>query len=482
MKSYLYYVIALVIISAIKLFAQAPDTLWLKTYGAPGSANEVALMPNGGFLFTGDFWFGSANQDAVLARTNASGDTLWYHTYEGGVYGAYSSGYEIEMAADSTFFMCGFIYGDAYLVRVDAQGNTVGTYTYHEPDSYYCGTSSIDATMDGGMVMSGWANFYYTQDQIYLVKVDSGGTLQWSRNYGGPLNEGAAEVRQLPDSGYAVLGGTLSYGAGGNDVYLIRTNSMGDTLWTRTYGGTGDDWGDTFLTMSDGGFLILAMTRSFGPGIPSANVYLIRTDASGDTLWTRIIDNGGDDYLYSLTRTSEGGYICSGSSMDGLWVVKLNANANVEWETTYQIGVNEFASWIRETPDGGYIVSGGVKFGASANPHNIFLMKLGYPTDISDDPPFADRGFELFQNYPNPFNPETKIQYHLPKTTHVKLEIFNMQGQKIRTLVDEEKSAGSYAVVWDGRRDNGEPAASSVYIDRLRTNEFEKSRKLLLLR
>lgn len=98
---------------------------------------------------------------------------------------------------------------------------------------------------------------------------------------------------------------------------------------------------------------------------------------------------------------------------------------------------------------------------------------------ISDQIPTT---FALYQNYPNPFNPETKIQYDLPKSSQVKIEIFNMLGQKIRTLVDEGKAAGSYVVVWDGRKDNGEAVASGVYIYRLRTDGFVKSRKLLLLR
>jgi FlgD Ig-like domain/Beta-propeller repeat/IPT/TIG domain len=98
-------------------------------------------------------------------------------------------------------------------------------------------------------------------------------------------------------------------------------------------------------------------------------------------------------------------------------------------------------------------------------------------------------GFDLRQNYPNPFslpgifeNPETRIQFELPKPSHVRLEIFNVQGQKIRTLVDEPTPAGSHTVNWDGRMDSGEPAVSGIYVYRFKTQEYEKSRKLLLLR
>ncbi|GEM_PF-3869123 len=90
--------------------------------------------------------------------------------------------------------------------------------------------------------------------------------------------------------------------------------------------------------------------------------------------------------------------------------------------------------------------------------------------------------FDLSQNYPNPFNPETKIQFELPTAAQVSIEIYNIHGQKIRTLIDGRKMAGFHTVLWDGRMDSGEPAASGVYIYRLKTREFAMNKRLLLLR
>ena len=104
-------------------------------------------------------------------------------------------------------------------------------------------------------------------------------------------------------------------------------------------------------------------------------------------------------------------------------------------------------------------------------------------TNVEDGNPAAKpAGFDLRQKYPNPFNPETRIQFELPKSTHVKIEICNVQGRTIRTLVDAQTPAGLHTVQWDGRMDGGEPAASGIYVYRLKTGEYEKSRKLLLLR
>jgi len=90
--------------------------------------------------------------------------------------------------------------------------------------------------------------------------------------------------------------------------------------------------------------------------------------------------------------------------------------------------------------------------------------------------------FNLKPNYPNPFNPSTGIQYDLPKATHVKIEIYNTLGQRVRTLVNKNKTAGSYQVIWDGDNDNGEPVPSGIYFYIMNTSEFKQSRKMLLVR
>jgi len=102
-------------------------------------------------------------------------------------------------------------------------------------------------------------------------------------------------------------------------------------------------------------------------------------------------------------------------------------------------------------------------------------------TDINQENNNIPKIFSLSQNYPNPFNPSTTIQYDIPKATEVKIEIYNTLGQKVRTLVNENKPAGSYKIVWDGRNDSSEPAPSGIYIYIMTTSEFKQSHKMLLI-
>ncbi|MBD3402733.1 T9SS type A sorting domain-containing protein, partial [candidate division GN15 bacterium] len=104
-------------------------------------------------------------------------------------------------------------------------------------------------------------------------------------------------------------------------------------------------------------------------------------------------------------------------------------------------------------------------------------------TDVEDTPDEElPLGFELQQNYPNPFNPTTTIEFSLPSQSRVRLDVYNVLGQRVNTLVDKELSAGSYAVEWNGRNNAGTPVATGVYFYRLTTDEYTSSKKMLLLK
>jgi hypothetical protein len=110
-----------------------------------------------------------------------------------------------------------------------------------------------------------------------------------------------------------VAGETNSFGAGGSDVFLIKTDSLGDTLWTRTYGGSGSDYASSVRQTADGGYVLAGITNSFGAG--GVDFYLVKTDSLGDALWTRTCGGDNHDIAYSVWQTTDGGYIVAGWTM-----------------------------------------------------------------------------------------------------------------------------------------------------------------------
>ena len=148
----------------------------------------------------------------------------------------------------------------------------------------------------------------------------------WTKTYGGTHPDHSYSVQQTSDGGYIIVGSTLSFGAGIYDVYLIKTDANGDTLWTKTYGGTNTDEGLWIQQTSDGGYVITGSYDSYSA--VDYDVYVIKTDPNGDTLWTRTYGGNGWDDGYSVQQTSNGGYVisgCTGSVGEAylVWLIKM---------------------------------------------------------------------------------------------------------------------------------------------------------------
>ena len=223
---------------------------------------------------------------------------------------------------------------------------------------------SVQQTLDGGFVVTGSTNSFGAGDtDVWLVRTDDDGDTLWTRTYGGGGSEVGNSVQQTSDGGFIITGSTYSFGAGSGDVWLIRTDANGDSLWTRTYGGSNRDAGMSVQQTADGGFVITGITHSFGAG--SGSVWLIRTDANGERLWSRTYDgSSGSDDGNSVQQTSDGGFVVAGStySFDDsnvtVWLIRTDANGDSLWTRTYGGNNGNLGISVQQTTDGGFIVLG----------------------------------------------------------------------------------------------------------------------------
>jgi hypothetical protein len=189
--------------------------------------------------------------------------------------------------------------------------------------------------------------------------------MSWWRTYGGTGDDDGGSVKQTSDGGYIVAGLTESFGAGNWDVYLIKTSASGDTLWTKTYGGPNYDWGSSVQQTSDGGYIITGTTESFGAG--NGDVYLIKTNISGDTLWTRTYGGADDELGCSVQQTSDGGYIVAsttysfGAGSADVYLIKTDANGNdaVKESSTPQLANSWTAFRVQPNPFSSFAVAPG---------------------------------------------------------------------------------------------------------------------------
>ena len=222
----------------------------------------------------------------------------------------------------------------------------------------------IEQTADGGYVITGaTGSFGYGQSDVYLLKIDSLGIYEWSRSYGGSNIDWGYDVEITSDGGYVIAGYTNSFGAGGYDFYLLKTDSIGDTLWTKTYGGWNWDRCFSMDITSDDGFVLVGETYSYGAG--ETDVWIVKADAFGDTLWTKTFGGNLEERANSVFETYDGSLIICGNSntysdggADGI-ILKIDNLGNTEWFSNYGGPENQnYNSVIQYYDTTGYICFG----------------------------------------------------------------------------------------------------------------------------
>lgn len=293
------------------------DTLWTKTFGGTSfeESFRVQQTRDGGYIIAGQTAsFGNLFQ-MYLLKIRASGDLHWQRTYGGSLV---EKGKSAQQTADGGYIILGETNGfggggyDMYLVKTDSLGIQEWQHAYG--GAGYERGHSVEQTSDGGYILAGYTDSWGAGGvDVYLVRTNADGDTLWTRTYGGPgqdLPHYGRCVRQTLDGGFVVAGYTTSFGAGSYDVYLVKTDAAGDSEWQRTYGGSQLECGRSVQQTSDGGYVIAASTASYGAGLNDA--YLIKTDADGDTLWTRTFGGTNYDYAESVEETADGGYIVGG--------------------------------------------------------------------------------------------------------------------------------------------------------------------------
>lgn len=238
---------------------------------------------------------------------------------------------------------------------------------------------SILETGDGGYLIVG-SRLSDLGSDVYLLKTDAAGRERWSRAYGSAGTSYSGRlVQATSDGGYVVAGAVTSHsGIQDSDVYLLRTDADGDEIWSRTFGGGSEDWAASVCEASDGGFLLVGATSSFGAG--DYDVYLVKTDGEGNEVWFKTFGGSRQDRAYSIQETADGGYVFTGEAnsfgagMADVYLVKTDAAGNEIWSRTFGGAEIDGGDFVQQTRDGGYIVTGS-RFSLCADDRCVYLLK-----------------------------------------------------------------------------------------------------------
>ncbi|MFX0066679.1 MAG: hypothetical protein ACFFC7_31455, partial [Candidatus Hermodarchaeota archaeon] len=326
--------VAIMLVLGGSLFApvatMAEEIPWAKTYNGSGHdiAYDLVQTSDGGY--------------ALVGPTHSIPDTL-----------------EIDPIVNYNYL----------LVKTDANGVVQWNQTYGGKD--YDTPDALIQTPDGGYALAGETYSYGAGSIDYwLVKTDSNGIIQWNRTYGGAGTEEASGIIQTSDDGFALIGHTRSYGAGGDYVsaaWLIKTDADGVMQWNRTYGPSDFERGYTLIQTADGGFVFGGTQVTPSPffikatnqASSSQDFWLVKTDATGVAQWNQTYGTEDKECVYDLIQTTDGGFMLAGekrsySTGQVLWLVKTDVTGVVQWNQTYGPPLGRFTNII-QTPDAGYI-------------------------------------------------------------------------------------------------------------------------------
>ena len=347
------------------------------TYG--GDQYDVisssAKTPDGGYVMVGTSGSYGVAGDFWLLKTDADGNLQWNRTYGGdagdfglGVINSNTGGYVLV----GSTYSYGAGEDDIWLIKTDAQGNMVWNRTIGGPKDDY--SWIVIANQGGGYTLAGYTySFSNGDDDVLLVQVSEEGTLHWMQTYGGVGDDRGYTVIATKDGGYLLTGYTNSTGAGDDDLWLIKTDYKGAMQWNRTYGGAGLDLGYVVTQTSDGDYVIVGGTTTYGacstatigPYGVMANAWLLKVDSGGNPLWHQTYGVGSSDCTWSLLGCSDGGYMLAGYtssySANGrveAWLFKVDAEGKEQWSKSYGGDFDCYGWNVLQTQDGGYAFAG----------------------------------------------------------------------------------------------------------------------------
>jgi len=348
------------------------QTRFQNVIGGPGyytAGYGIIKTIDNGYALTGELNLSGASKDAYIVKLDSSNLIQWTRTIGDSLY---DIGLGIVQTSDGGFAIAGRAtttnalglgLTDGYIVKLNSVGvvqweRAIGGY---EMDEF----RSIVQTPDGGLVVAGYSStfcFGIGNSDLYVVKLDISGNIQWTRNVGGAGSDFGSKIVQTIDGGFVIAGSTSSYGQGNSDVYCVKLNSSGVLLWTTTVGGAQWDSGSSIIQTADGGFIISGQTTSFGSGME--DLYVVKIDGNGNLSWTRTVGGTGTDQALDIIQTSTGDYVIVGLTNSygagnyDFYAVKLNNNGNLLWTRTIGGAGFEKAYGLTVDTDGGYVITG----------------------------------------------------------------------------------------------------------------------------
>ncbi|MCK4404402.1 MAG: SBBP repeat-containing protein [candidate division Zixibacteria bacterium] len=499
------------------------DTAWVRRYSGPGNSVDVAVVSplihltrtesetNARILFflgmdiaiddsnnvyvTGCSYGSGTSYDYTTIKYYPNGDTAWVSRYNG-------PGNSVDVAMDiaiddsNNVYVTGYSYGsgtnsDYATIKYKPNGDTAWVRRYNGPGNDYDWAYAMALDGSGNVYVTGRSDGSGTHGDYATIKYKPNGDTAWVMRYNGPGNsiDVAMDIAIDDSNNVYVTGG--SYGSGTNSDYTtIKYKPNGDTAWVSRYNGPGNNYDCAHAIALDDSGNVYVTGYSDGSGT-SYDYTTIKYYPNGDTAWVRRYNGPGNDYDWAYAiALDDSGYVYvtgkRGSGTDSDYAtIKYYPDGDTVWVRVYNGPINGGdRAYDLAVDDSGNVYVTGYSEGSGTGDDYCTIKYFQTASGVKDETGSRERPseFDLSQNYPNPFNPTTKIEFTLSKSGFVTLQIYDVLGRKVRTLVSEDLSSGYKSVLWDGKNNDGKDVASGAYFYQLKVGDFSEPKKMLLLK
>lgn len=378
-------------------------------FGGDESANAIKSTLDGGYIITG--W---KNSSLLLVKTDEYGGTLWSKSlflYHG------LAGYDVIIAENGDYVVTGVISdlnynSDLLLARFNSNGDTLWVKKFGGA-RFEAGWGLCEIN-DGGFIATGQTQSVCDSSEVYIIKTDSNGNLQWDRTYCN-INLGWGNAIKPTLDGNFIISGLNS-----NKNWLLKINNNGDTLWTKTYGCCSLGGGCDVIQNADGSLTV-------------TGIGILKSDDAGNLIWIK------PGYgTQSLTSSSDNGYVGVTYLNDFfgdqyIYILKTNNNGDSIWSRSFGVGQSAWGYYIDKTLDGGFIICGRIDPDHDGS-MDVVLIKTdenGLVVGLDEIENTLETRVEIF---PNPFSEYTNIRISGMTPEKASLFLYNVYGSKIMEL------------------------------------------------
>jgi len=352
-----------------------PQIEWVSKY-VSGQGEKVIQTNDGGYAIAATCGIPS-DSEWCIRKIDVNGETEWSF-----VHGASGNDRpkDIQQTLDNGFLITGGFAdgGDFTVIKLDSMGSQLWKKTFGALND---DANSLVLTSDGGFVLAGTSQLFSQINSYGLVKkLDIDGNLQWEKRFGGSHADELHSIKQTNDFGYIASGysksmdGDVGPTKGANDVWIIKMDESGNLEWSKTYGGSGNDESLSVQLATDGGYIVAGSSDSTNGDIANNfgdfDMWLLKIDQDGEVVWERTYGGTDEEKAQTVRSVLNGGYIVAGWSKSGdgdvaenrgntdVWILKIDNQGIVEWAKIFGGSGYDRCFDIRETSDEGYILTG----------------------------------------------------------------------------------------------------------------------------